>query len=114
MQANGLAMAAGITDLVNLVMLAALLRRKVGRIDGTRIARSLAKVAVASAVMGVAAYYIRNQLHPQLGAGFFGALAEFGIVSTAATAIYLLIVHLMKAEELGYVVGIVTRRMGRR
>ena len=49
-----------------------------------------------------------------MSAGFVGAFAEFGIVSVTATLIYVVVVYLMKAEELSFVYAIVTRKLGKK
>ena len=79
-----------------------------------RIAIATGKFSLAAAVMGVPSYYLFQWLHRRVSAGFVGAFAEFGIVSVTATLIYVVVVYLMKAEELSFVYAIVTRKLGKK
>lgn len=53
---RGLALGTAIAAMLNAIMLLWLLRRRLGGLDGRRVALSLAKISVASLVMGLAAH----------------------------------------------------------
>jgi putative peptidoglycan lipid II flippase len=113
LRAGGVALAAGVADVVNLACLAYLLRRKVGRLDGAKLVAALGKFALASVLMAAPTFYARRRLHPWLGVGFFAALGEFVIVSAVGLVIYLVVVSILKAEELGFVRDAIARRRRR-
>lgn len=56
MKTAGLALSTSTVALCNFLLLLALMRRKIGRIEASTLLRSLAKVAIASALMTAAAY----------------------------------------------------------
>ena len=69
---RGLALGTAIAANVNAILLLVLLSRKIGGIDGARVWRSLVKISIASAVMGVAAYYADAELHAVLPGSLMG------------------------------------------
>jgi putative peptidoglycan lipid II flippase len=86
---RGLALGTAIAANLNAVLLLYLLRRRIGGIDGARVARSLIKIALASAVMGVVAYASEAWLADALPASMFGraevprAMRVFGAIGAA-------------------------------
>jgi putative peptidoglycan lipid II flippase len=58
----GLALGTGLAALINAAVLLALLRRRLGGLDERRLALALGKIALASAVMGVAAWSVEHAL----------------------------------------------------
>jgi putative peptidoglycan lipid II flippase len=70
---RGLALGTAIAANVNAILLLVLLSRKIGGIDGARVWRSLVKISIASAVMGVAAYYTDAGLHAVLPGSLMGS-----------------------------------------
>ncbi len=56
MGAAGLALSTSMVALCNFLLLLALMRRKIGRIEVSTLLRSLARIAAASAVMATATY----------------------------------------------------------
>ena len=54
---RGLALGTAIAAMMNAVVLLWLLRRRLGGLEGARIAVSLAKISAAAALMGLATYY---------------------------------------------------------
>lgn len=65
---RGLALGTSIAANLNAILLLGLLSRRLGGLDGRRVLRVLVKIAIASAGMGVAAYYGEAWLHAQLPA----------------------------------------------
>lgn len=89
---RGLALGTAIAALLNAVLLLGLLRRRIGGIDGRRVAISLVKIMVASLVMGIAAHYSAawlGSMHVASGelakaVRVFGAIAAALIVLAAS------------------------------
>lgn len=106
---GGLALASSIAAMVNCLLLAHHLRRRLGHLDGQRIVRSAGKFAAASLVMGVmvAAAY-------SYSASFFDAallthrLLQVGGLIALGGAVYLGAAALLRTEELARV----SRRVG--
>ena len=55
---GGLALATSLAAIVNLVLLTVRLRKRIGRMDGKRILRSLLKIIPVSALMGIAGWWV--------------------------------------------------------
>ncbi len=54
---RGLALGTAVAANANALLLLVLLSRRIGGVDGGRVTRSFVKISIASAIMGVAAYY---------------------------------------------------------
>lgn len=93
---RGLALGTAIAATINAGLLLALLKRRIGGMDGRRVAQTFVRILVASAAMGVAAYYGEAALHrafPQMSTlariarvgG--GVAAGLGVLTIAASAL---------------------------
>ena len=67
----GLAFSTSAVSLVNFVLLLSLMRRKLGRLEGRRLASSLLKICLASALMAAAAWLVSAQISAHLPLGGF-------------------------------------------
>jgi putative peptidoglycan lipid II flippase len=88
------------------------LSTQIGGLDGKRILRSGVKIALASAGMGLAVWAAVEVAQRLVGDGGFGGQAlvvAIGVMTGAVT--YLLLAALLKVEELGFVRGILSRRL---
>lgn len=91
---KGLALATSIAAFVNFLILVIALKRKVGRLDGKRIANSLMRVLLAGAAMGLIVWQGSKGWLPDAGAGLprielalkVFSLIAFGIFGYAAFA----------------------------
>ncbi len=110
---GGLALSLSIASAVNFVILFFLLRSKLGRVDGKKIIRSFTKVAFASLAMGIVGWYaIRRDMWcaPErctLWMESGRTLEKTGILTGViilCAAVYFLMMHLMKSEELSYLI----------
>ena len=101
----GLTLATSCAGVFNLTVLILLLRRRLGRLGGRKIAESTWRMVVACLVMGLVAYALAYL--PGWG-GQIG-LANLVLRPLAAVAggavVYLLVVYLLKSPELGEVLG---------
>lgn len=91
-----------------------LLRRRIGSIDGRRIAQSLVKfvlAAVPSLVLGLLAAWAVRLWAPVQGAGL--AILFAGIVAVAVGLVYLVALKLLRSPELAELTGFISRRLGR-
>ena len=112
---RGLAFGTAIAANINAGLLLALLGRRIGGLDGRRVLVSLIKITVASAAMGLAAFYGEAFLHAHLPARQLGlallprlirVLGGIGMgLATLAVAAWLL-----RIEEFSQAMGRVLRR----
>lgn len=93
---RGLALGTAIAATINAGLLLWLLARRIGGMDGRRVSITLGKILVASAVMGVAAYYAEAWLHHLLPRASLiaraarvggGVVAGLGTLTLAAAAL---------------------------
>lgn len=115
MGTGGLALATSIAAAIHLLLLSLCLRRRLNGLEGRRILRSLAKVCAATAAMGAACVGV------SAGAGRLvdvqtkhGSVLEVLAAMAAASAVYVVLLRLLRTEELEYIWSAVGRRLSRR
>ncbi len=107
---NGIpALAAVLAAYLNFGMLLAILRGRIGALGESGILKSLAKVAVASAVMGAACFAGLSASHFYAIESFFPRLGVFLALLGGATGVYFGVARLFKCEELAELYMIVSR-----
>jgi putative peptidoglycan lipid II flippase len=110
----GLALAHALSYGVGAVVGGAVLRSRLGGLDGRRVAIAHARIAVASAVTGVVAWLVARVLQDSLGsAGTTGRLVAVSAAVVAGTAVYGIGAKLLKIEEFGPLLAIVRGRFGK-
>jgi putative peptidoglycan lipid II flippase len=110
---GGLALAASIAAMMNIGLLTWRLRKKIGRMDGRRILRSLLKVVPASIVMGVIGWQISRQpVWEQSGHTLYKAELLTGGIA-ASVLFYIIVMWILRSEELKFLGGLVRRKGGR-
>ncbi len=104
MRHGGLAFANAIAAAVNFIVLFIMLKKKLGYVGGRKIVLSFIKTASASIVMGAAGLYLMKAFMWEDGANI--ALKVFILcgVILFCVGVYLLIMRLMKSEELDYLI----------
>jgi len=107
---GGLALATSAAAMVNVGLLTMQLRKKIGRIDAKRIARSLLKIIPASVAMGFIGWWVsRNPLWEVRGHSLYKAGLLFGAM-IGSTVFYFGVMALLRSEELQFLWEIVKRR----
>lgn len=106
---GGLALATSISSTMNFALLALILRGRMGRMGGYKVAKSALKVSVASAVMamavgGLAARFFDDAAPLPSKAAFLGLDIGLGIV------LFLAICYLLRCDELAYLSDFLKRR----
>ncbi|MGO9642575.1 MAG: hypothetical protein ACLP1Y_14875, partial [Candidatus Acidiferrales bacterium] len=101
--------AAVLAAYLNFGMLLAILRGRIGALGESGILKSLAKVAVASAVMGAACFAGLSASHFYAIESFFPRLGVFLALLGGATGVYFGVARLFKCEELAELYMIVSR-----
>ncbi|HEY3304908.1 MAG TPA: murein biosynthesis integral membrane protein MurJ [Candidatus Binatia bacterium] len=110
----GLALSTSTVALANFTLLLVLMRRKIGRIEGRRLVRSLAKIGLAAALMAAAAWLVSRLVaaEPSLD-GFALYLAQVLAAIAAALAVFYTSCRLLRVEELDEAVNAVAGRFMR-
>ena len=105
LQHSGLALANAIASSVNFTALFFMLRKKLGRVEGRKIAASFIKISTASAVTGLMGWFIiRGDIWMQSGKIIEKASAMTGVIALYI-AVYILIMYLFRSEELTYLIN---------
>ncbi len=107
---GGLALAASLASMLNISLLTIELRKKIGRIDASRILRSLLKIIPTSIVMGMIGWWISRNPVWELGgkALFKTGLLGGGVV--VSVLFYISVMWALKSEELEFIWGMVKRK----
>ena len=106
-----LAAAFSVASVVQVVLLAFILRRKFGRIGGTGILRAFAKFFVGSAVAAwIALLVVRPGLQTLADRGSLSVVREAGLATVLGLAAYVLVLRLLKSEELSAIAGALQKR----
>lgn len=101
LKVGGLALATSISALNNFLMLFFALRRKVGAMDGARIASSFLRVSGASALMGAACFISANILSHGLAFGSSSVkVLSLAVIITVGIASYAIGCFIFRVEEL--------------
>lgn len=105
-----------IMGLVNMLLLLAILRRKMGGIRGREITASFLKAAASALLMGVAIWVVLQLILPWSAplSQHLGAAVQIAAGVTVGGAVYLLGAWLFKMDELHKVLGIFRRKFLRR
>jgi putative peptidoglycan lipid II flippase len=112
----GLALSTSAVALVNFTLLLVFMRRRLGRIEGRRLARSVAKICLASLLMAAAAWLVSAGLasHHSLS-GFVLYLSQVVAAIASALVVFYFACRLLQVEELNEAVNAIGKRfLGRR
>jgi putative peptidoglycan lipid II flippase len=85
------------------------LRRRIRHVDGVEITSTVARVLVASAVVGAVIWTIWRPLDSALGRSFPAQLVTLGVPLGAAVAVYLVCARLLQVRELDVLLSLRTR-----
>jgi putative peptidoglycan lipid II flippase len=111
---RGLALGTSIAALLNASLLLVMLSRRLGGIEGRAIASALARIAVATAVMGAATVGVYGLLAAQLpGERLFPQIIRMAVTIAAALAVLAVSAHLLRVPQFAEGVAMVSRRFRR-
>ena len=111
---RGLAMAYSLSGLLSMLVLGVALRFKIGQYGGKALAKSALQSIIASAVMGVAVYFVANGLEQILDlSSKLMQVLQVGIGITAGVVVYAAMAIVMRMEEAQQVLRIVKRKLRR-
>ena len=111
---RGLAMAYSLSGLLSMLVLGVALRFKIGQYGGKALVKSALQSIIASAVMGVAVYFVANGLEQILDlSSKLMQVLQVGIGITAGVVVYAAMAIVMRMEEAQQVLRIVKRKLRR-
>ena len=111
---RGLALGTTIAALANASALLLLLRRRLGGLDGRRLATSFLGILAASLVMGAAAMAIETGLHALVPGPALAARAiRVGSAIAGGLVVLVIAARLLRLQELDEALGLVLRRRAR-
>ena len=96
----GIPLATSLVNVAGTLALIAILRRRLGRLDGTAIASSYGRIALASLLAAGAAYGIWYGLDETFGRSLGAQVVSVGVAILAATSVYLASASLLRVREL--------------
>jgi putative peptidoglycan lipid II flippase len=112
---RGLALGTSIAALLNATLLLAMLRRRLGGIDGQAIASALLRIATATALMGMAAAGADALLAERVpSTGIVAQLVRVGATIAVALAVLAVSSYLLRVPQFAEGVALITRRLRRR
>lgn len=106
----GMAGGYALSYVVGATLLAALLRRRLGGLDGYRITRTVVRTLVAGTVAALAALGVEALARGVLGGALTGAVLAVLAGVAAGGALYVLVARRLHVEELGTVLALAHRR----
>jgi len=110
---GGLALANSLASWVNFSLLFFFLRKRLKRIDATRILTSFMKIIFASCIMGVAGGILLHGTLWQTHGNTFTKVFYLSGTIMICGAVYFLLCYLMKSEELSYLMGMAKQKFKR-
>ena len=105
----GLALSTSISSIITAGLLFFSLKRKKGHFGGSRIVKTGLKSLIASLIMGAVAWFIYKELAIVLGTGLIKEILAVSAASISGALLYLIMITLMKVEEVGLVFEIVKK-----
>jgi putative peptidoglycan lipid II flippase len=105
----GIPLATALVNVVGTVVLLALLRRRLGRIELGQTLDSTGRIVLASLVLGAASFGVWYGLDGALGRSFGGQVVSVGAALAVGIAVYLISCRLLRVRELGALLALRTR-----
>jgi len=114
LEIRGLALAHAISYIFAAMLGTVVLRRQLGGLDGTRIASSTMRIAVAAAASGGGAWIVARALRDAFAGSLGGQLLQVGAAVATGIAIYAGLAAVMRLDEFRPLLRMVAGRFGRR
>jgi putative peptidoglycan lipid II flippase len=105
----GIALSTAICNVAGTAALLVLLRRRLGRFEGTRIATTVVKVLMASGAVAVVAWFVWHPLDSALGHSFPAQVVSLGLALAASVGVYLLGCRMLRVRELDVLLSLRSR-----
>ena len=105
----GIPLSTAVVNIAGTAVLLALLRRRLGRIEGRETADSVSRIFAASLVLGVVAFGVWYGLDQALGRSFGGQLVSVSAALAVGTAVYLAACRVLHVREMEALLALRTR-----
>jgi putative peptidoglycan lipid II flippase len=96
----GIPLSTAVCNAVSTVLLVVLLRSRLGRLDGTRIASSVVRIVIACAGVAAVSWYVWHPLDVALGRSFPAQVVSLGAALLAAIATYAIACRALRVSEM--------------
>jgi putative peptidoglycan lipid II flippase len=110
---GGIPLATAIVSLVTTLALAAVLRPRLGGIDGARTVAATIKIGIAAAALAAVTLAVKELLDGVVSAGFGGQLVVILAAGTAGALAYIAIVFALRVEEARQLANLVAGQLAR-
>ena len=108
----GIPLATAVCNVVSTAILVLVLRRRLGRLDGTLIAASVSRVLVACGAVAIVAWFVWHPLDSALGRSFPAQVASLGTALVASVTVYVAVCRALSVREMQALLSL--RSRGRR
>ena len=105
----GIPLATSLVNIVGAGLLVVFLRRRVGRVDLGRVADATARITIAAAASGAAAFGVWYGVDQALGRSTVAQIVSVGAALAAATAVYVGAARMLRVGELKALLSLVRR-----
>jgi putative peptidoglycan lipid II flippase len=105
----GIALSTAICNVAGTAALLVLLRRRLGRFEGARIATTVVKVLAASGAVAAVAWFVWHPLDSVLGRSFPAQVVSLGLALAASVGVYLLGCRVLQVRELDVLLSLRSR-----
>jgi putative peptidoglycan lipid II flippase len=96
----GIPLSTAVVNIGGTIALMICLRRRLGRLEGGRIASSVSRIALASIAVAAVAFAVWKPLDSELGRSFGAQVVSLGAALAAATAVYLAVCGVLRVPEM--------------
>ena len=110
----GMAAGYALSYVVGALLLARILRRRLGGLDGRRVVRTVVRALVAGGIGALGAYGVEAIVRTVAGGALAGAMAGLVLAVAVGAALYVASARQMHIAEVGAVLGLVRGRLKRR
>ncbi len=108
---KGLALATSISGGVNFLFLMFLLKRRLGRIDGKRIAVSTAKICVSAALMAIVCYYMVRDPLFMTNNRLLWRVTRVGLTIVTGAAIFFASAFILRCKEIHFLKDMLSEKL---
>ncbi len=107
----GLALAASLGAVVNCALLAVLLKRAIGHLEGAKLLAAIYRISAAGLLMGVTIQTLKYPLAKILNQDYFwGIFGQGAIAGLAGLGIYGIVCYILKLEEMNLFINSLRRK----
>jgi putative peptidoglycan lipid II flippase len=105
----GIALSTAICNVAGTAALLVLLRRRLGRFEGARIAATVVKVVTASAAVAAVAWFVWEPLDSVLGRSFPAQVVSLGLALAASVGVYVVGCRMLRVGEMEVLLSLRSR-----